>query len=246
MPTLIQLIDGEIPSKGKAYFILERYDEADFEPVMAAAFSKAEGLGATELHLASRTEAFPTGADGFEIDGRTFSFETNFWIMEKELDPKQCLPAAGSFRVKKLAPWNLELYIALYQECFFTLPNSRTLNREDGEVLLSDPSREAGFFMDGGAPAGIFELDYSDPVPEIKSVALLESYRGKGLGKPAMAFLEGKIADRGFTSCQVLVAEKNQSAMALYTACGYRKKQLLSTWYCHRVSNTIRTAVFTA
>ena len=231
MPTLIRSIEDEIAAKGKAYLILETVDESDAQSVLQGIIARVREQGAAEIFLSSGDPSFPLHGDSVTVFGFHLAFETDFWILEKPLPHGNMDSGSLPLHIKRLADWNLALFLALYNASFFAVPNSRTYLEKDGEELLQDRNRQAGFLMEGGVPVGIFELRREAAAWEIASIAISKEHRGRGLGRAALQLLERRILTQGGTRCRVLCAQTNCSAMALYESSGYQRSRLLSSWY---------------
>ena len=229
--TRLQIIDREIAPKGKCYIICTAFDAADFDAQMASVLDAARRRGAQWAYFACRDEARRLDADAYPLGGATFRFYTAFDILQKPLSEDEGA-ARPMLRVKRMRRDNAALYIALYNESFFDVPNARTLDAAETDTILAEEGREAGFFMLGGEPVGVFELDEREGVPEIAAVAIRPEYRKQGYGAQALHTLEARLAQEGYPAVQLLTAEKNETAYALYLANGYEKKRELSRWFC--------------
>ena len=111
------------------------------------------------------------------------------------------------------------------------VPNSAAVSESDTADMIENEKRTAGFLMEGGMPVGVFELDFSDAVPEIASVGIRPDLHGNGYGKAALTLLENDLIKRGYRTVKLLVAGTNLSALALYRTGGYRLESIHSRWY---------------
>lgn len=231
--TTLKIVDAEIVPKGKCYVICTAYDAADFDTAVAGACEYAASKGARSLHLAVQDDSYQLTADAYGICGRQFAFDTSFDILQKTLDEKE--PANILLRTKRVIAGNAALFCAIYNEVFFYVPNSQTM--EDAEIcaIIDDDKRDAGFFMRGGDPVGIFALDYREDVPEISAVGIRAEYRRQGYGRRALHTLELRLREEGYDFAQLLVAQSNSKAYALYRSEGYRFTRQLSRWYATKL-----------
>lgn len=229
--TQLQITDREIETKGTCYVVCTTYDPTDFDAQMAAVLETARRRGARLLCFACQDAAQRFDADAYILGEQRFQFDTAFDILQKPLSAADAAQRP-LFRTKRLRQDNAPLYIALYNESFFDVPNARTVDAKETGSVLSDEGRDAGFFMLGGEPFGVFQLDYREDVPEIAALAIRPPYRKQGYGAQALHTLEARLAQEGYPAAQLLTAEKNEAAYALYRANGYEKKRELSRWFC--------------
>lgn len=229
MPTRIQLYDREIAPKGKCYLVILEYDADDFENVLTDMISFCFQSGARAVHVASRCQEQPI-SDGTSIYDFVFRYDTDFDFYEKELLPDES-PKAQPLRLKRLNRSNAPLYQAIFNETFFSVPNSQTLDETELSDLLNNDQRQGGFFMIGGAPVGVYEISFSDETPEIASIAILSACQNKGYARTGLRLLEEQLRTSGHKRVQLLAASRNTRAVEVYQSCGYQKTRHLSTWF---------------
>lgn len=223
------MIEKEIPQKGKCYVVCTLYDAADFDVSLAAACDMAAAKGARTLYFAMRDQHRRLDGAVHTLGGRTFRYDTRFVILKKDLTG--ALADAQPLRTKPLRAGNAALFCAIYNESFFDVPNSQTMDDAEMQAIRSDAKRDAGFCMLGGDPVGVFILDYRGNVPEIAALAVRPEYRRRGYGRRALHILEAQLKSEGHEGVILLVAERNTAALALYRACNYRCEQEISRWY---------------
>lgn len=129
---------------------------------------------------------------------------------------------ATPLSIKPVRTGSDALFCAIYNECFFDVPNSRLMDDAFIKQIEADEKRDAGFLMVGGEPVGIFALDTREEVAEIAALAIRRDFRMQGYGKRALCALEARLMREGYTRVQLLLTKRNAAACALYRACGYR------------------------
>lgn len=228
--TEFSFITKQIPVRRRCYIICERYDADDFLSALAALCREATELGAAEIFFAARDcgQNF-SQSEPFVCGAFQFSPCCGFDILEKALSPAP--EGFRPYRLKRLGADNAALYAALHNESFFDVPNAAFLDAQETDRLLADGAREAGFFMDGGDPAGTYLLSYAEPVPEIAAIAVRKDLWGGGLGTRALGTLEQKLLLAGHARVTLTVCDGNARACALYRRSGYRFVRRLSTWF---------------
>lgn len=93
------------------------------------------------------------------------------------------------------------------------------LNIRD-EDLTDDKKMEMyGGYLDGEMIATVFLAEDDKDTARVKSVAILNEYRGKGLGKYLMDFIEGLARDKGYKKVCLM---GRVSAEDFYNKIGYK------------------------
>lgn len=221
-----RIVTREIPYNGKCFLICDRYDEGSFPAEFNEQIRDARALGARSFFFACRDKAFAQGGD-FLAAGFAFRFYSDFDILEKLLSQED----GPTYRLKRMNKSNAPLYAALHNEAFRDVANAITIDDQEIQRILGGPY-EAGFFMLGAEPQGVFELDFSGEAAEIAAVSIRPELQGMGAGKQAMRTLEQELRSRGHTKVQLLVASANERAVRLYKARGYCHAKRLSRWFC--------------
>ena len=229
MSSAFRVIDREIEPKQKCYIICTAYDPDDFSDRLDTLIRKADERGAKKLFFTCRDAQAEPDENGFTVSRHVFAFGTDFRILTKELT--NVVPPRRPIRMKPLRESNAALYRDIFNEIFFDVPNSATVSESDTADMIENEKRTAGFLMEGGMPVGVFELDFSDAVPEIASVGIRPDLHGNGYGKAALTLLENDLIKRGYRTVKLLVAGTNLSALALYRTGGYRLESIHSRWY---------------
>ena len=227
--TQLEINAKEIVHKHECYVVCVAYDAADFDDALASVCDEAAACGAETLHFAMQDESRLLTADAYTLGGRAFVFDADFVILEKTL-----FPARGDIlplRLKPVRAGNAALFCALYNEAFFRVPNAVTMDETEAMAIEADEKRDAGFFMEGGEPVGVYALDDRESAPEIAAVCIRPDFQGRGYGARALHTLETRLAAEGYARVQLLVAEQNAAANALYTTAGYRYLRRHSRWY---------------
>ncbi len=240
-----ELIVREIPTLQKAYIVIKKAESfSAVEEILLMAVPELRILGAKEVFVCAREDAgVSLPSEHFEIDGMQFQFDHNLKTMLVDL-----LNYGAMAQMKKAAPQktpNIILlpltailakdYLEIYNEAFATVPNGAIYTIEDIVRMMHNPDYEGGVIQVNGENAGVYELNYTEDVPEVASVALTPAYRGKGYGKKAFRSALYKLEQKGFKNAFVLVSTKNIEASSLYTELGFVDDKLISTWYKYSV-----------
>ena len=106
------------------------------------------------------------------------------------------------------------------------MPNASTLRSTD---LRRQNHRYALAFR-GDKPVGAFELDLSEQVPELASLAVEPSLRRQGLGRSLLRSALDSLGAKA-SSCSLLVSSANPAALALYESEGFVQTGVVSSWF---------------
>ncbi len=228
--TKFEVIDREIGPKGKCYIICTEFDGADFDAQLARVCDTAVQRGADRLYFACRDKRAGPDADAFTAGGYSFHHYSNFDTLRKRL---ASVPAQTRepLRCKPLRTAQIPLFLALYNESFFSVPNAMTMTGPDATDILADEKRDAGFLLLGGEPVGVFELDYRGDVPEIAAICIRPELRNCGYGTAALNLLETRLAGEGADTAELLAASANERAYRLYLMRGYAFFRRIGSWY---------------
>ena len=146
----LEIITKEIPTKGKGYMYIRRCwpDQVDDQIRQGARSLLLQG--ATEIYAASKDPAAPL-AEGSR-EGYRLEFRYDMLRLERTLDGTVPQPE-GRLNLEPLSREKVGQWLALYNECFFDVPNSATFG--GGQPLRSGPAeRRAGRGLSAGVPGG--------------------------------------------------------------------------------------------
>lgn len=214
-----ELFLQEVPTKGIAY--LKVMDATHLRHGVDAAIA----AGATKILVAGPV------AEG-EGEGLTLVHSHDMLYMERPLD--HLPPLSGKLRLEPLTLANGPVYIALFNESFFHVPNGATIDRRELERLLR-PGVLAGLVYLGTRPIGVYDCELEE-IPLIDGIGLTKDMRGKGLGRELLFAVLHLLAGEGQSRCRLMVATSNREAFALYRKEGFVVSEKKSGWYevrCH-------------
>lgn len=140
----IKVFDAEIAPKGKAYLVLESGPAEGLPGLLCA----LRGRGARLVFLASKAE-YPL-SDGI-LDGVVLTHAHDMLGMTRALTPDRPRPQ-GRLILSPLAWEGKTPFLRIYNDSFFSVPNSATYGDEEFEQLMG-PEYRCGFALLEGAPA---------------------------------------------------------------------------------------------
>ena len=132
---------------------------------------------------------------GFLAGEQFYSFAHDLDALEIDLGAVR--DGGAPFTLVPLCRGNAELYKSVYNESFAAVPNLATCADDSIEELLSSKSTTGELAFYRGEPAGVLELTAENGVPHIDGIALLPTFRGKGLGRALLRADAGAVSMRG-------------------------------------------------
>lgn len=221
-----EIITREIDAKGKGYLILRRCPPGQLEEAVRRGARVLLEAGASLLYAVSKDPAAPLTDGTWEHFSLSFSHD----MLRLERPLSSCPPAGPGLTLEPLCREKGGQWLALYNECFFDVPNSATYDRTSLERCLEAGSR-CGFALAEGVPVGVYELDCRGETPEIAGIALIKDARGRGLGRALLRTCMAELAGSGAPSCTLLVSTANTPALALYRSEGFAQTDVAGRWY---------------
>lgn len=219
----LEVIEAELAPKGKAYLVLRHGPLEGLEAVCC----ELRGKGARHIFLTSKDMecALVEGA----VAGVTLTYVHTMLGMTRALTPDRPRPE-GRITLEPLTREKKELYLALYNESFFDVPNSATYDENTFEQLMG-PEYRCGFALLEGTAVGIYELGFKKQNPEIGSIGLSRAAIGQGLGRELLLTVMDYLAELDCGACWLQVSTGNHRAYPLYRSVGFGQEELLGRWY---------------
>lgn len=107
------------------------------------------------------------------------------------------------------------------------------------DLLFADPRAGCVWLIEaGGEPAGYvvltvgFSLEFHGPDALVDELYLAEPFRGRGIGRQALALLERAARERGVRAIHLEVKRSNVAAQAVYRHAGFvdHDRYLMTKW----------------
>lgn len=217
-----QAIDAEIPAKGKGYLILKEQ-----APDRAAGALRE---GAAALLDAGAVEIYVTGLQDALAEAGQLPLEEAYEMVWMERSLAAVDQPGGRLTLRPMEPGEGGKFLALYNECFFDVPNSATYTKHD-LTRMEQERCAAGFALLNGVAVGIYECRPDADMTELHSLGLAKRYRGQGLGRELMLGLLELLWAKGEMRCKLLTSTANEPACGLYRALGFAPAGVESKWY---------------
>lgn len=217
-----QAIDAEIPAKGKGYLIVKEQ-----APDRAAGALRE---GAAALLDAGAVEVYVTGLQDALVKAGPLPLEEAYEMVWMERSLAALDRPGGRLTLQPMEQQEGGKFLALYNECFFDVPNSATYTKND-LTRMEQERCEAGFALLDGVPVGIYECRPDADMTELHSLGLVKRHRGQGLGRELTLGLMEMLRAKGETRCKLLTSTANEPACGLYRALGFTRTGVESKWY---------------
>lgn len=225
-----QLIQAEIPEKKKAYIFIRRCRNEEFDRLLTRIAHQAVRNGAKEVFVCDQ-----------EREGRiiaekpygyyTFHYQHDMLLMKKRV-------VAGNLDLEKIpVGWRkveedeVSLFCRLYNQVFYSLPNSATMTQEEVGTWIKDNRQYLFFIQEDEQILGFLILIDQAGDLEIDSLGILEEYRRKGLAKKVMQRVEIMAGTLGKEVLSLGVSSINIPAFSLYRRMGFSVDRVMSRWY---------------
>ena len=219
---VIEIIQREIPARGVGYIILRDCPEERLGEALGKGMEKLKRAGAQTVLATSLPEGEPLHAGPVGVWRLTHAHD--IVAMERTL-PAEKPGIKLNLRSPKKGQEE-SLYLDLVNRAFQEVPNASTLRSTD----LRRQNHRYALAYRGDKPVGAFELDLSEPVPELASLAVEPSLRRQGLGRSLLRSALDSLGAKA-SSCSLLVSSANPAALALYESEGFVQTGVVSSWF---------------
>ncbi len=231
-----QLIQTEIPEKGKAYLFINRCREEDFDRLLTYTTHQAVRNGAKQVYVCDREEnnriilGKSYGYYTFQHGHDMLSMRKPIQRAEKEQDSeREHRGFLGEW--EKVSIWQANAFCNIYNQVFYSVPNSATLTEAEAREYLVNSRWYLFLIRVQGREAGFIVLVEKEKELEIDSLGVLEEYQKRGLAREMLERAERMAAEMGKDFLILGVSSINTVAVNLYTRMGFETKNVTSRWY---------------
>lgn len=237
-----RLIQAEIREKKKAYLIIDRCCEEDFERLLIRVTHQAVRNGARQVFVCDK-----------EADNRivvdkpygyyTFSFAHAMVEMRKKAgcgsgavygEEKQKnggkIILAEDLELRAVQQEEIPRFCGKLNETFYEVPNSATLEEEEVRAWFADRQRYLYWMESRGKTAGVLVLWEKEDGLMVDSIAVAEEYRKRGFARKTLTWCEGLAEKLGKEELLLWVSSSNLPACRLYQRMGFLKEKTISRW----------------
>ena len=219
---VIEIIQREIAARGIGYIILRDCPEDRLGEALGKGMEKLKKAGAQTVLATSLPEGEPLHAGPVGVWRLTHVHD--IISMERPLPMEK--PA---LRLNLRSPRRGQeenLYLSLTNRAFAQVPNAATQRPTD----LRRQNHRYGLAYQGETLVGTYELDLSEKVPELCSMAVEPELWRQGYGRSLLRAVLDSLGSKT-PACTLTVCSTNLPALGLYQAEGFTQTGLVSDWY---------------
>ncbi len=224
------LIQKEIVPKKKAYIVLNRCVNSDYEATIVRLTKQATRNGAKDIYICDKTNGL--------VNGRKIGYYTykeynkllkmeydlqNYWEVKNNIEDSLITFAHVENEM-------IEQYVDIYNKCFFEVPMSSTWNTEEMKELIQKKENHFYFIQSNGETVGIFFWS-SEKEAMIEAIGVLPQFRGKKIGKKAIQLFLKQLKENNRNNVYLTVSDNNVSAKKCYESLGFREIEVQNIWF---------------
>lgn len=218
---VIEIIQREIPVKGIGYLILRDCPEDRLDDGLKKGMERLKKAGAKNVWATSLPEGEPLHDGPIGIWRLTHVHD--MVRMERTL-PAEKPEVKLNLRSPKKGQEE-GLYLSLVNRAFTDVPNAATQRPTD----MRKQNHRYAIAYQGDKPVGAFEVDLTEKVPELVTLAVEPELWRQGLGR---SLLRAALDSLGKApSCGLTVSSRNTAALALYQSEGFAQTGVISSWF---------------
>ena len=229
-----EVVRRELPLKGKGYLIIRKCSRDQLALIIQNETQDLVRCGASKVYVSSTDPETQIAEGTFQAGPYLFRSDSTMDRLSLKLVGNPSHTPIPVLVMELLSPENIPLFLRIYNHCFFHVPNSATYGSDDIDRLLNSGLFQAEIVRYQNIPIGVIEVSYEELCPEIASLAILEAYRRKGLGREVLSQTLSNLAANGHDKVFLNVSSRNTEAYTMYTSMGFQQEGIVSTW--HRFS----------
>ncbi len=222
-----RMIQSEIPEKKKGYILIERCCDRDFDRTVTRLLHQCYRNGAKEIFIMDKEAGKRRLAFGQHYGYYCLEDGYRMLKMEKQLAGRLAEEPEHIFKIPALTIEPLEqkdwsLWIAMYHTCFFDTAGSATYHPDRIEKEQAEGSRFFWLVRKEEKIGFAVLIDEKEKhTLYIDMIGIDSRYQGKGLGRQAMEVIETMALSLGCGRMELMAANTNERAVALYQSCGF-------------------------
>lgn len=222
------VVQREILPKQKAYIIINRCVDSDFNRTILRLSKQATRNGAKTVHICDREGRL---CEGYRADYFTFHFDTSVYKMVLRRPFAWKKKEVPMIQLEELRDYNIGAFLQVQSEAFADVPNGVSYDENGVKMILKHPMAGAWLIRDREDQLiGVAEWEVKEEEFRIAMIGVLPSVQGKGYGKAILLHLVEKASVYGLP-VSLLVASKNDQACMLYEMAGFAATENVSDWY---------------
>ena len=160
-----------------------------------------------------------------------YTFYGDIIQMDRDLRANPPLETEIPVRVSKITEKEADIFLEIYNKCFFSIPCSISLDREDIALYQANASKELYLISAEEKPVGILILEEQEEELEISALGISGPARRKSYAKVAIEKVCEEAFVRGKKRVTLQVFENNKKAVSLYYKSGFYRIRVREKWY---------------
>lgn len=220
---VIEVIQRDVALRGVGYLILRDCPEERLGEALGKGMEKLKKAGARQVLATSLPEGEPLHPGPVGLWRLTPVYD--LLRLEKPLSQPVKAENKPNLRPLKKTAAEEKLYLELVNRAQAEFPGFRVQTAAN----LRQPNHRYLMAWQGETPVGALELDLSERVPELMTLAVSPDFRRRGLGR---ALLRAALESLGKApSCALTLPSTAVPALALLQAEGFAQTGLVSSWF---------------
>lgn len=220
---VLEVIQKEVPTRGIGYLILRDCPEERLGEALGRGMEKLKKVGAKQVLATSLPEGEPLHPGPVGVWRLTHIHDMVTMSCPLGPDRPRTEDRLTLRPIKK--PQDEKTYLELVNHAFQHVPNARTYGPAD----LKIQNHRCGLALRGDQVVGVYELDLTEKIPQLATLAVDPELWRQGLGRTLLlTVLDGlpKVP-----ACSLTVSTANLAAVSLYESVGFIQTGVLSSWF---------------
>lgn len=219
---VIEIIQREIPTRSIGYILLRDCPEDRLGEALGKGMEKLKKAGAKQVWAASLPEGEPLHPGPCGVWRLTHVYD----LLRMEKNLSEPVKAEGGLTLRPVKKATEEkLYLDLVNRAQDNIPGFRLLGSGD----LRRQNHRCVMAWQGEQPVGACDLDLSERVPELVTLAVAPDFQRQGLGR---ALLRSALASLGKApACALTLPSTAEAGLALLQSEGFAQTGIESGWF---------------
>lgn len=219
---VVEIIQREIPLKGIGYIILRDCPEDRLGEALGRGMEKLKKAGARTVRATSLPEGEPLNPGPVGVWRLTHVYD--ILRMERSLGQRPPKPELKlNLRSPKRSAEDA-VFVELVNRAYADVPGA--LSKRGSDMRLQNHRYVLAW--QGDKPVGCCELDLSEKIPELLTLAVEPELRRQGIGR---SLLRAALDSLKAPACTLTVSDANAPALALFEAEGFVRTGPVSGWF---------------
>ena len=220
---VIEIIQKEVPTRGIGYIILRDCPEDRLGEALGKGMERLKKAGAKNVWATSLPEGEPLHTGPVGVWRLTHVHD----LVELTLPLGPDRPRTEDRLLLKPAKRSADekLWLELVNRAYAPLPNTHTYTPAD----MRAQNHRCGLAWQGDKAVGAYELDLTEKVPQLSTLAIDPELQRQGLGKKLLLTVLDAMPKA--SACGAVVSSANEAAMKLAESVGFGQSGVAAEWF---------------